>query len=174
MAGPWEKYAATPLQDTAEAGPWTKFGAPAGTPPAAPEAPGLLRKGADLALDFTQGVLGVVSAGASLLGAPDPEGFRSGRKTLLESNPVAYGAGEIARYAGELQSDARKAERQGQAERMQTAEATGSTLEEIKAGAQNFFETPGAFTASAVGSLTPTLAAAVVSPLLAPVVGAGT
>ncbi|MDY0048019.1 MAG: PLxRFG domain-containing protein [Thauera propionica] len=131
---------------------------PATATPAPPEEPGLLRQGADLLLDFAQGGMGVVGAGAAAFGA---------------DNVVAKGAGEIAKYAAELQSQQRQAERQGQAERMQAAEATGSMWEEAKAAGQNFLETPGAFTASAVGSAVPTMAAAMLGGLPAAAVTGG-
>jgi hypothetical protein len=131
---------------------------PATAAPAPPEEPGLLRQGADLLLDFAQGGMGVVGAGAAAFGA---------------DNVVARGAGEIAKYAAELQSQQRQAERQGQAERMQAAEATGSMWEEAKAAGQNFLETPGAFTASAVGSAVPTMAAAMLGGLPAAAVTGG-
>lgn len=111
------------------------------------EAPGLLRQGADLLLDFSQGGVGALAAGASAFGA---------------DNLVAKGAGEIARYATELQSEQRQAERRAQAERMQAAEATGSAWEEAKAAGQNVLESPLSFFASALGSLVPTAAASVV------------
>ncbi|HRK09492.1 MAG TPA: hypothetical protein PKV00_00640, partial [Thauera sp.] len=119
---------------------------------------GLLRHGADLLLDFAQGGMGVVGAGAAAFGA---------------DNAVTTGAGEIAKYAAELQSQQRQAERQGQAERMRAAEATGSMWEEAKAAGQNFLETPGAFTASAVGSAVPTMAAALLGGLPAAIVTGG-
>lgn len=131
---------------------------PATATPAPPEEPGLLRQGADLLLDFAQGGMGVVGAGAAAFGA---------------DNVVAQGAGEIAKYAAELQSQQRQAERQGQSERMQAAEATGSMWEEAKAAGQNFLETPGAFTASAVGSAVPTMAAAMFGGLPAAAVTGG-
>ena len=77
-------------------------------------------------------------------------------------NPVAAGAGEIVRLAGEYQSQQRQAERQAQAQRMQAAEATGSAWEEAKAAGQNVLESPLSFFASALGSLVPTAAASVV------------
>lgn len=125
---------------------------------APPEERGLLRHGADLLLDFAQGGMGVVGAGAAAFGA---------------DNAVTTGAGEIAKYAAELQSQQRQAERQGQAERMRAAEATGSMWEEAKAAGQNFLETPGAFTASAVGSAVPTMAAALLGGLPAAIVTGG-
>lgn len=131
---------------------------PATATPAPPEEPGLLRQGADLLLDFAQGGMGVVGAGAAAFGA---------------DNVVAKGAGEIAKYAAELQSQQRQAERQGQAERMQAAEATGSMWEEAKVAGQNFLETPAAFTASAVGSAVPTMAAAMLGGLPAAAVTGG-
>jgi len=132
---------------------------PATAAPAPPEEQGLLRQGADLLLDFAQGGMGVVGAGAAAFGA---------------DNVVARGAGEIAKYAAELQSQQRQAERQGQAKRMQAAEATGSVWEEAKAAGQNFLETPAAFTASAVGSAVPTMAAAMFGGLpAAAVLGSG-
>ena len=131
---------------------------PATAAPAPPEEPGLLRQGADLLLDFAQGGMGVVGAGAAAFGA---------------DNVVAKGAGEIAKYAAELQSQQRQAERRGQAERMQAAEATDSMWEEAKAAGQNFLETPGAFTASAVGSAVPAMAAAMLGGLPAAAVTGG-
>ena len=127
-------------------------------PDPAPEAPGLLRQGADLGLDFAQGLYGAIGAGASVFGAPDAKGFLEGRKSFAEVNPVAAGAGEIVRLAGEYQSQQRQAERQAQAQRMQAAEATGSAWEEAKAAGQNVLESPLSFFASALGSLVPTAA----------------
>lgn len=112
-----------------------------------PEAPGLLRQGVDLLLDYGQGGMGALAAGASAFGA---------------DNLAAKGAGEIARYATELQSEQRQAERRAQAERMQAAEATSSAWEEAKAAGQNVLESPLSFFASALGSLVPTAAASVV------------
>ena len=60
--------------------------------------------------------------------------------------------------ADELQKDyspARQAELQAQAARMKAAEASGSTLEEIKAGAQNIAEAPLQAVAQGLGSLVP-------------------
>lgn len=162
-AGPWTKFqpqqpatrAAQPATDWSKfvpdqptAGPWQKFQSQDLSqfkPDPVPEKPGLLRQGADLALDFTQGVYGAVGAGASAFGA---------------DNPVAQGSDLITKYAAELQSNQRQAERQAQAERMRTAEATGSMWEEAKAAGQNFIETPLSYAASALGSVVPTVGAA--------------
>lgn len=60
--------------------------------------------------------------------------------------------------ADELQKDyspTRQAELQAQAARMKAAEASGSTLEEIKAGAQNIAEAPLQAVAQGLGSLVP-------------------
>lgn len=116
-------------------------------PDPTPAKPGLLRRAADLGLDFTQGAYGAIGAGASAFGA---------------DNLVALGAGEISRYATELQSEQRQAERRTQADRMKAAEETGSAWEEVKAAGQNVAETPFSFFASALGSLVPTAAASVV------------
>jgi hypothetical protein len=94
----------------------------------------------DIARSFGLGALGATGALASAAGA---------------DNEVARALGRAGESLQEGFSASRKAELQAQAERMKKAEASGSTLEEIKAGARNVFEAPLQSAAQAVGSFAP-------------------
>lgn len=94
----------------------------------------------DLATAFKQGAVGSAKALTDVFGA------QNAASASLDTT------------ANELQKDysaARQAELQAQAARMKAAEASGSTWEEIKAGAKNIVEAPLQATAQGLGSLVP-------------------
>jgi hypothetical protein len=108
------------------------------TPAPAPE-----KKGSalgDIARSFGLGAVGSTEALASAAGA---------------DNAAARALGRAGESLQEGLSASRKAELRAQAERMKKAEASGSTLEEIKAGALNVLEAPLQSAAQAVGSFAP-------------------
>jgi hypothetical protein len=94
----------------------------------------------DIARSFGLGAVGSTGAIASAAGA---------------DNAAARALGRAGESLQEGFSASRKAELQAQAERMKKAEASGSTLEEIKAGALNVIEAPLQSAAQAVGSFVP-------------------
>jgi hypothetical protein len=94
----------------------------------------------DIARSFGLGVVGSTGALASAAGA---------------DNAAARALGRAGESLQEGFSASRKAELQAQAERMKKAEESGSTLEEIKAGALNVLEAPLQSAAQAVGSFVP-------------------
>lgn len=97
----------------------------------------------DLARSFGSGALGATGALASAFGA---------------DSDASRGLSEASKSLQEGLSPKRKAELQMQAERMKQAEASGSTLQEIKAGLFNVAEAPLQTAASALGSFVPVLA----------------
>lgn len=106
-------------------------------------APAPAKKGSglgDIARSFGLGAVGSTGALASAAGA---------------DNEAARALGRAGESLQEGFSASRKAELQAQAERMKKAEASGSTLEEIKAGALNVLEAPLQSAAQAVGSFAP-------------------
>jgi hypothetical protein len=94
----------------------------------------------DIARSFGLGALGATGAITSAAGA---------------DNAAARALSRAGESLQEGLSASRKAELQAQAERMKRAEASGSTLEEIKAGALNVLEAPLQSAAQAVGSFAP-------------------
>jgi hypothetical protein len=94
----------------------------------------------DIARSFGLGAVGATGAIASAAGA---------------DNAAARALGRAGESLQEGFSASRKAELQAQAERMKKAEASGSTFEEIKAGALNVLEAPLQSAAQAVGSFVP-------------------
>ncbi len=94
----------------------------------------------DIARSFGLGALGATGAITSAAGA---------------DNAAARALSKAGESLQEGLSASRKAELQAQAERMKRAEASGSTLEEIKAGALNVLEAPLQSAAQAVGSFAP-------------------
>jgi hypothetical protein len=94
----------------------------------------------DIARSFGLGAVGATGAITSAAGA---------------DNAAARALGRTGESLQEGLSASRKAELQAQAERMKKAEASGSTLEEIKAGALNVLEAPLQSAAQAVGSFVP-------------------
>jgi hypothetical protein len=94
----------------------------------------------DIARSFGLGAVGATGAITSAAGA---------------DNAAARALGKAGENLQEGFSASRKAELQAQAERMKKAEASGSTLEEIKAGALNVLEAPLQSAAQAVGSFVP-------------------
>jgi hypothetical protein len=107
------------------------------------QAPAPEKKGSglgDIARSFGLGAVGSTGALASAAGA---------------DNEVARALGRTGESLQEGFSASRKAELRAQAERMKKAEASGSTLEEIKAGALNVLEAPLQSAAQAVGSFAP-------------------
>lgn len=94
----------------------------------------------DIARSFGLGAVGSAGAIASAAGA---------------DNEAARALGRAGESLQEGFSASRKAELQAQAERMKKAEESGSTLQEIKAGALNVLEAPLQSAAQAVGSFAP-------------------
>ena len=116
-------------------------------PVAPPRAGGRL---GDIATAFKQGAVGSAKALTDVFGA------QNAASASLEAT------------ANELQKDysaARQAELQAQAARMKAAEASGSTLEEIKAGAKNIVEAPVQAVAQGLGSLVPYVPTMFLGPL---------
>jgi len=94
----------------------------------------------DLATAFKQGVVGSAKAATDIFGA---------------QNAASASLGATSEALQKEYSATRQAELQAQAARMKAAEASGSTLEEIKAGAQNIVEAPLQAVAQGLGSLVP-------------------
>jgi hypothetical protein len=94
----------------------------------------------DIARSFGLGAVGATKAITSAAGA---------------DNEAARALGRAGESLQEGLSASRKAELQKQAERMKKAEESGSTLQEIKAGALNVLEAPLQSAAQAVGSFAP-------------------
>ena len=104
----------------------------------------------DIVTAFKQGAVGSTKALTDIFGA------QNAASASLDAT------------ADELQKDyspARQAELQAQAARMKAAEASGSTLEEIKAGAQNIVEAPVQAVAQGLGSLVPYVPTMLLGPL---------
>jgi hypothetical protein len=104
----------------------------------------------DIVTAFKQGAVGSTKALTDIFGA------QNAASASLDAT------------ADELQKDyspARQAELQAQAARMKAAEASGSTLEEIKAGAQNIVEAPVQAVAQGLGSLVPYVPTMFLGPL---------
>ena len=116
-------------------------------PVAPPRAGGRL---GDIATAFKQGAVGSAKALTDVFGA------QNAASASLEAT------------ANELQKDysaARQAELQAQAARMKAAESSGSTWEEIKAGAKNIVEAPVQAVAQGLGSLVPYVPTMFLGPL---------
>lgn len=77
-------------------------------------------------------------------------------------NAVSRGLGKAADALTDLESPYRKAQKQERAAKIKTAEASGSTWEEIKAHAWAFADAPIDTTLNALGTAAPTLAAAAI------------
>lgn len=97
----------------------------------------------DLGRSFASGAVGATGALTSVFGA---------------DNAASRYLAETGESLQKGLSTSRQAELQAQAERMQKAEESGSTLAEIKAGLLNVLEAPIQTTASALGSFAPMLA----------------
>lgn len=97
----------------------------------------------DIARSFGLGAVGATGALASTFGA---------------DNAAARGLAGAGESLQAGLSDKRKAELQAQAARMQAAEKSGSTWEEIKAGLLNVAEAPVQSAAQALGSFVPVVA----------------
>lgn len=98
----------------------------------------------DIARSFGQGAVGGLGAGVAAFGA--------------DTAPAQY-LQQTATEIGQGLSAERQAELQRQAERMKAAEASGSTLEEVKAGLQNVAEAPLQSAAQVLGSIVPVVLA---------------
>jgi hypothetical protein len=110
------------------------------TPP--PERSVLEKMVIDPAVALGSGLASGVSSLASVAGA---------------DNPVATGAREFSEFIQGQESEGRKAERLARARAIREASDSGSTWDEIKAGAGAFLEAPILTTLNAVGSTAPTL-----------------
>jgi hypothetical protein len=116
-----------------------------------PEAPTTSGSGlGDIATAFKQGAVGSTKALTDVFGA---------------QNAMSASLGETSEALQKDYSPARQAELQAQAARMKEAEASGSTLEEIKAGAKNIFEAPVQSVAQGLGSLVPYVPTMFLGPL---------
>ena len=82
-------------------------------------------------------------------------------------NVVSSKLGSAVESLQQSMTPERQAEMQRQAERMKAAEESGSTLQEVKAGALNVLEAPLQSTAQAIGSFVPYLPALFASPFAA-------
>ena len=95
-------------------------------------------------------------------------GALGGTKALTDvagaGNVVSEKLGQASESLQQRLSPERQAEIRRQQERAEKAAASGSTLEEIKAGAQSVFEAPLQATAQAIGSFAPTIAALFIGP----------
>lgn len=110
--------------------------------------PGVLRSAGDSAVALGTGVIQGVKMFSDLAGA---------------GNAVSRGLESVSKSVDDLTSPFRKAERQERARKIQEAEATGSTWEEVKANVGSFAEAPLDTTLNALGTSAPTLAAAALS-----------
>lgn len=124
---------------------WDAF--PAANDKAGKPAAGLLRGAADSALALGTGVVQGVKMLSDVAGA---------------DNAVSRRLGGAADALSDLESPARKAERQARAEKIRQAEASGSTWEEVKAHVGAFTDAPLDTTLSALGTSVPTLAVAMI------------
>lgn len=102
----------------------------------------MLEAGGDLALGAGAGVVQGVGMVASAFGA---------------DNAVARGADKISQDMVDMQSPARKAQRQNRAEAIRVAEESGSPWQEIVANVAAFAEAPIETSLNAIGTSAPTL-----------------
>ncbi len=114
-------------------------------PPPPPEAPGFLRSTADTGVALAKGGALGVKMLSDAFGA---------------DNPVSNMAGKAVDAIGSLESNYSKWEQQQSAAEMKAAEDSGSAWEEVKAAGKAFARRPIDFTAEALGTSLPTLAAA--------------
>lgn len=112
----------------------------------------------DLATAFGQGAVGSTEALANVVGA---------------GNVASQYLGDVSQALGKQYTPERQAEMQRQKERMQQAEKTGSTWEEVKAGLQNIYEAPLQSAAQGLGSFIPYLPAMLLGPETAAAIGLG-
>lgn len=113
--------------------------------PKAPEAPGLLRSAADTGV--------ALAKGAAMGGKMLADAFGA-------DNAVSRVAGDAIEGLQGLESAYSRWEQEQSAREMQAASESGSTWEEVKAAGRAFARRPIDFTAEAVGTSLPTLAAA--------------
>ena len=106
----------------------------------------------DIGTAFGQGAVGSAEALTNVAGA---------------GNAASQYLGGVSKSLGEQYTPERQAEMQRQQERMKKAEQSGSTLEEIKAAAQNIYEAPLQSVAQGVGSFVPYLPAIFAGPVAA-------
>lgn len=144
MSGPWDDY--KPGAKPSDDGPWADYakGAPAPAAPAGKS--GLIRRGiGDTALSFGQGAVGAVKSLTDLAG-PD--------------NAVSEKLGDINEGMAGMLSPERRAEAAARQAKIEEADKSGSTLDQVTSRLGGFVEAPLQSTAQGVGSIVPTLAAA--------------
>lgn len=110
-----------------------------------PPKTGAVRRLADVALSFGQGVVGGTKS------ITDAAGAGNAVSSTLNSAQDALGG---------MLSPARQAEKAARAEKIRAAEASGSTLQEVGAHLGGFIEAPVSSVAEGLGSIAPTVAAA--------------
>lgn len=106
----------------------------------------------DIGTAFGQGAVGSAEALTNVAGA---------------GNVASQYLGDVSKSLGEKYTPERQAEMQRQQQRMKKAEESGSTWEEIKAGAQNIYEAPLQSVAQGLGSFVPYVPAIFAGPAAA-------
>lgn len=106
----------------------------------------------DIGTAFGQGAVGSAQALTNVAGA---------------GNAASQYLGDVTENLGKQYTPERQAEMQRQQQRMKTAEESGSTWEEIKAGAQNIYEAPLQSVAQGLGSFLPYVPAMFAGPAAA-------
>ena len=106
----------------------------------------------DIGTAFGQGAIGSAEALTNVAGA---------------GNVASQYLGDVSKSLGEKYTPERQAEMQRQQQRMKKAEESGSTWEEIKAGAQNIYEAPLQSAAQGLGSFVPYVPAMFAGPAAA-------
>ena len=106
----------------------------------------------DIGTAFGQGAIGSAEALTNVAGA---------------GNVASQYLGDVSKSLGEKYTPERQAEMQRQQQRMKKAEESGSTWEEIKAGAQNIYEAPLQSAAQGLGSFVPYVPAMFAGPVAA-------
>ncbi|MDD2711295.1 MAG: hypothetical protein PHU77_00105 [Simplicispira sp.] len=144
MTNPWEKYQASAVDSDADSGPWSAY-APVDAEPAPTRS--LARSAGDSAIALGTGAVQGVKMLTDVAGA---------------GNAASRALGTAADALTDLESPYRKAQKQERAAKIKTAEASGSTWEEVKAHAGAFADAPIDTTLNALGTSLPTLAVAAV------------
>lgn len=106
----------------------------------------------DIGTAFSQGAVGSAEALTNVAGA---------------GNAASQYLGDVTESLGKQYTPERQAEMQRQQQRMKKAEESGSTLEEIKAAAQNIYESPLQSIAQGIGSFVPYIPAIFAGPAAA-------
>ena len=106
----------------------------------------------DIGVAFGQGAVGSGQALTNVAGA---------------GNAASQYLGDVTESLGKQYTPERQAEMQRQQQRMKKAEESGSTWEEIKAGAQNVYEAPLQSAAQGIGSFLPYIPAMFAGPAAA-------